>query len=140
MKFQAQRNMELVVRKQSKLEFLPTYTKWLEKHQFPANCTSIMPENFFVCYADETPIYALPFWHTDSKICVIAFIASDKNANHRLKKGGLDYLIQQVIGYAKRKKYLAIFSSTTNETIIKSFYANEFVDGDKDGFQFFKIL
>lgn len=132
--------MELVVRKQSKLEFLPTYTKWLEKHQFPTNCTSIMPENFFVCYADETPIYALPFWHTDSKICVIAFIASDKNANHRLKKGGLDYLIQQVIGYAKRKKYLAIFSSTTNETIIKSFYANEFVNGDKDGFQFFKIL
>ena len=132
--------MELVVRKQSKLEFLPTYTKWLEKHQFPTNCTSIMPENFFVCYADETPIYALPFWHTDSKICVIAFIASNKNANHRLKKCGLDYLIQQVIGYAKRKKYLSIFSSTTNETIIKAFYANGFVNGDKEGFQFFKTI
>lgn len=99
-----------------------------------------MPENFFVCYADETPIYALPFWHTDSKICVIAFIASNKNANYKLKKDGLDYLIKQVIGYAKRKKYLSIFSSTTNETIIKSFENNGFVKGDSDSSQHFKIL
>lgn len=132
--------MELIVRKKSKQEFLPIYTKWLEQHQFPTNCASIMPENFFVCYSDETPIYACPFWHTDSKIAIIAFIASNKKANHKIKKGGLDYLIQQVLGYAKRKKYLSIFSPTTNENIIKSFYANNFIDGDKDGFQFFKTI
>ena len=132
--------MELVVRKKAKQEFLPTYKKWLEEHQFPTNCVAIMPENFFVCYCDEVPIYAVPFWHTDSKIAIIAFIASNKKANSKLKKGGLDYLIEQVIGYAKRKKYSCIFSPTTNETIIKSFYNNQFIDGDKDGFQFFKTI
>jgi hypothetical protein len=131
--------MELIVRKQSKQEFLPIYTKWLEQHQFPTNCASIMPENFFVCYSDKTPIYAIPFWHTDSKIAIIAFIVSNKKANYKFKKGGLDYLIQQVISYAKRKKYISLFSSTTNETIIKSFDNNGFVKGDSDC-QFFKTI
>jgi len=132
--------MELVVRKHSKEEFLPTYIKWMEEHKFPTNCASIMPENFFVCYADETPIYACPFWHTDSKIAIIAFIVSNKKANYRIKKGGLDSLIERVIKYAKAKNYLSIFSTTTTETIIKSFENNGFVSGDTGAFQYFKIL
>ena len=132
--------MKFTVRKHSKEEFYNTYKHFLEQHQFPVINSEILGQNIFVCYAEETPIYAMPLWFTDSKICVIAFVVSNKNINYKKKIGGLDFLIEQMCKYAKRKNLLSVYSTTTTQKVIDSLIKNGFVHGDLDSSQFFKML
>lgn len=132
--------MDFQVRKHSKEEFYPVYSKWIEEHRFPFLNYDILPNNFFVCYQDELPIYAMPLWWTDSKICIIAFAVSNRSVNYKKKVGGLDYLIEQICGYAKRKKLLSIYTTTTTTQVIDSLTKNGFTHGDLDSSQFFKLL
>jgi len=129
--------MEYTVKKHSKQEFYETYEKWLFSHNFPILNENILGENMFVCYNGEIPIYAVPFWFTDSKIGILAFVVSNKNVNYKKKIGGLDYLISEVIKYAKRKNLEVLYSTTTTESIITSLKNNNFVNGDLDSSQFF---
>lgn len=132
--------MSFQVKKHSKEEFYPIYSKWLEEHNFTVLNKAILPENFFVCYQEEVPIYAMPLWWTDSKICIIAFVVSNKNVNYKKKIGGLDYLIEQMCGYAKRKKLLSVYTTTTTQSVINSLIKNGFGQGDIGANQFFKTL
>lgn len=132
--------MQYTVKKHSKDEFYETYKSFLEQHQFPILSSEILGENIFVCYREETPIYAMPFWFTDSKICIIAFVASNKKVSYNQKRGGLDFLISEIIKYAKRKKMKTIYSTTTTDSVIESFENNGFIHGDLDSSQFFKVL
>ena len=132
--------MQFTVKKHSKADFYSIYAKWLEQHNFPVLSDKILGENIFVCYRDDEPIYAVPFWFTDSKICIIAFVASNKSISYNQKKGGMDYLISEVIKYAKRKKMLTIYTTTTTESVIISLKNNGFTNGDLDSSQFFKKI
>lgn len=129
--------MEFRVKKHSREEFLPTYIKWLDNHKFANNCASITPETFLVAYNGELPIYAVPFWNTDSGICIIAFIVSNKSINYKKRIGGLDFLMEKTIEHAKINKYSCIYTSTTTDSIITSLKNNGFVNGDLDSSQFF---
>lgn len=132
--------MQYTVKKHSKNEFYETYKSFLEQHKFPILNSEILGENIFVCYREEVPIYAMPFWFTDSKVCVIAFVVSNKKVSYNQKKGGLDFLISEIIKYAKRKKLKTIYSTTKTESVIESFKNNGFIHGDLDSSQFFKTL
>jgi len=132
--------MQYTVKKHSKDEFYPIYSKFLEKHGFPILDIRILGENIFVCYREDIPIYAMPFWFTDSKICVIAFVASNKNVNYKKKIGGMDFLISEIIKYAKRKNMMTIYSTTTTESVILSLKNNGFINGDLDSSQFFRTI
>jgi len=132
--------MTYTVKKHSKEEFYPIYKKWLEQHSFPILNDKILGENIFVCYQEDVPIYAMPFWFTDSKICIIAFVASNKKVSYNKKRGGMDCLISEIIKYAKRKSMMTIYSTTTTESVITSLKNNGFTNGDLDSSQFFKTL
>lgn len=132
--------MNYTVKKHSKEEFYEIYAKWLSEHNFPVLNEKILPENFFVCYQENLPIYAMPLWFTDSKICIIAFVVSNKNINYKKKIGGLDYLIQEMCKYAKRKNLLTVYTTTTTQKVIDSLIKNGFFNGDLDSSQFFKTL
>jgi hypothetical protein len=62
--------MEFIVHKHSKAEFYPIFCKWLEGHNFPEISDLILPENVFICYADEVPIYCIWLYRTDSKLAL----------------------------------------------------------------------
>jgi hypothetical protein len=132
--------MQYTVKKHSKEEFYPIYQKWLEQHNFPILNDKILGENMFVCYREEIPIYAFPFWFTDSKICIIAFVASNKKISYNKKRGGLDFLISEIIKYAKRKSMMTIYTTTTTDSVITSLKNNGFTNGDLDSSQFFKTV
>lgn len=132
--------MSFHVQKHSRDEFLPTYVKWLDNHKFANNCALITPETFLVAYNGEIPIYAVPFWNTDSIICIVAFFVSNKNVNYKKRIGGLDFLVEKMIEYAKSKKYKCVYTSTTTESIIISLKNNGFVNGDLDSSQWFKNI
>jgi hypothetical protein len=134
--------MEFVVKKHSKEEFYQVYNSWIENHGMPLNSVSIevLPKNIFVCYNEEIPIYAIPFWHTDSKICIASVLISNKKINYKKRIGGKEFLLEHIIKYAKRKKYLSLFSPTKNEKFIESLLKVGFLPGDDDSSQYFKRL
>lgn len=132
--------MQYTVKKHSKDDFYKQYSEWLFLHGFPILNDKILGENIFVCYREDVPIYAMPFWFTDSKICIIAFVASNKKVSYNKKRGGMDFLISEIIKYAKRKNMMTIYSTTTTESVITSLKNNGFTNGDLDSSQFFKTL
>jgi len=132
--------MQYTVKKHSKEEFYPIYQKWLEQHNFPILSDKILGDNIFVCYREDVPIYAMPFWFTDSKICIIAFVASNKKVGYNKKRGGMDFLISEIIKYAKRKSMMTIYTTTTTDSVITSLKNNGFTNGDLDSSQFFKTV
>lgn len=122
--------MEFRVHKHSKAEFYPIYCKWLEGHDFPIINGAILPENVFTCYADEVPIYCIWLYFTDSKLCWVAFPASNKNVNYKKKIGGMEFLLNAVLKYCKRKKIETVITTSSTEAIIEPLLKAGFSIGD----------
>jgi hypothetical protein len=123
--------MEFIVHKHSKEDFYPIFCKWLSGHSFPEINKDILPENVFVCYDDEVPIYCIWVYFTDSKLCWLAFPASNKNVNYKKKRGGLEFLLESVIKYCKRKKILTVITTSGTESIIEPLLKSGFTVGDE---------
>jgi hypothetical protein len=123
--------MEFIVHKHSKEDFYSIFCKWLSGHSFPEINKDILPENVFVCYDDEVPIYCIWVYFTDSKLCWLAFPASNKNVNFKKKRGGLEFLLESVIKYCKRKKILTVITTSGTESIIEPLLKSGFTVGDE---------
>ena len=132
--------MEFRVHKHSKAEFYPIFCKWCIQHSFPVINDGWLPENCFVCSIDGMQIYCLWFWHTDSKLCMIGFPASNKNVNYKKRNGGLEYLLEYVNKYAKRKKYTGIFTNSGTEIIIDSLLKLGYIETDLNVKQLIKNI
>lgn len=132
--------MAFHVKKHSKDEFYSVYNLWIESHGMPLNAISIevLPSNIFVCYNDEIPIYAIPFWFTDSRIAIASVVVSNKKINYKKRIGGLEFLLEHIIKYAKSKKILSIFSPTKNDKFIEALLKVGFLQADDDSSQYFK--
>lgn len=132
--------MSFIVKKHSKEEFFPIYSRWLESQNFPHIADVYLPENVFVCYTkDEIPCYAVWFYHTDSKMAQVGFPASNRNVSYKKKEGGLRYLFQEVSKYGKRKGYLRLFTTSDTENVEKALEGAEYVKGEVTK-HYFKIL
>ena len=132
--------MEFVVKKHNKSEFYAIFCKWLETHKFPIVSDLWLPENVFVCYADEIPCYCIWFYHNDAKLAHIGFPTSNKNVNYKKKQGGLQHLLEYVEKYAKRKGYVTLFTTSNTESVVSTLEKCEYILGDKNVNHFFKIL
>lgn len=132
--------MSFIVKKHSKEEFYPTYCKWSEVHGFPIMNSEVLPQNCFVTYIDDIPIYAMWYWFTDAKVSVLGFMMSDKTVNYKLRIGGKQALIKRIIEYAKSKNQLLLYCPTTSESVIEVIKEFGFSQGDKDSSQYFLQL
>lgn len=132
--------MSFSVKKHSKEEFYETFCKWLDSQNFPQINKEILPENCFVAYVDEIPCYCIWVYFTDSKLAWIAFPASNKNVSYKKKQGGLDYLINYVCDYLKRKKILTVITTSGTENVIKVLEKSGFEIGDSQINHYIKKL
>lgn len=134
--------MEFNVVKHSKEEFYNVFNHWIENHDMPLDSIpmEMLPNNIFVCYNGELPIYALPFWFTDSKIGIASVMISNVKINIKKRIGGKEFLINHIVQYAKNKKLKSIFSPTTNKKFIESLLNVGFLQGDEDSSQYFLKL
>lgn len=132
--------MNYTVKKHSKLDFYPTYSKWVEGHNFPLVSDLILPENVFVVYNGEVPIYCIWVYFTDSRLSWVAFPASNKNVNYKQKIGGMEFLLKEVTKYCKRKKILMMITTSNTESINEALLKADFVVGDKGVNHFYKTL
>ena len=131
--------MEFVVKKHSKKEFHPTYAKWLESQNFPYIAPEVLPENVFVCYVYEIPCYCIWFYHSDSRMAQLGWPASNKNVNYKTKQGAFKFLYERVSAYAKKKKYLRLFTTSATQSVIDAMLEAGYVEGEQCK-HFYKIL
>jgi len=124
--------MEFIVKKHSKEEFYETFCKWLDQHSFPLINELVLPNNVFVCYVGEIPIYCIWLYFTDSKLCWVAFPASNKNVNYKKRLGGMEFLLDSVSRYCKRKKIVSIITTSSTESVIKPLLNSGFELGDSN--------
>lgn len=133
--------MNFIVKKVPKAVFYPIYGNWCEQHGFPVITGLWLPENSFVCFNDKSePIYGIWFYHSDSKLAHIGFPISNKAIPFEQRQGGLEFLLEYVIKYAKKKKYVSVFTTSDTDAIIKTLDSKGFVLGDKGVNHYFKIL
>ena len=122
--------MAFEVKKHSKEEFYEIFSKWLDLHHFPRINKEVLPENCFVCYKNDLPIYSFWVYYTDSKLMWIAFPASNKNVNYKKRLGGMEFLLEHIKEYAKRKGIITLFTTSSTESIIESLTKSGFEIGD----------
>ena len=136
--------MNFVVKKHNKIDVFPTYKKWCQEHGFPIMDIQLFPENAFMVYLQENnfdvPLYMVWFWHTDSSMAQVGFPVSNKSISKNKKQGALDFLFNEVSKYAKRKKYLLLFTTSNTESIVDSLKKSGFVYGDQNVSQFLKKI
>ena len=132
--------MKFNTKTHTKAEFYPTYLGWCKQHGFPQVTDLWLPEMCMVCYFEETPIYCVWLWETNSKLMWIGFPASDKSVDYDQKDGGLDFLLEQVNIYAKRQNYVAVFTTSGMELIITALMNTGFVEADTNINQYIKKL
>lgn len=123
--------MAFEVRKHSKEEFYDQFNKFLDMHHFPRIHKDVLPENCFVCYKDNLPIYSFWVYYTDSKLMWIAFPASNKNVNYKQRIGGMEFLLEHIKNYAKKKGIMTLFTTSGTESIIESLTKSGFEVGDQ---------
>ena len=123
--------MTFEVKQLNRKEFYPTFCKWLFEHNFPAISDAILPENVFVCHSDGLPIYAIWFYFTDSKsLAWLGWPVSNKNINFKKRDGGMEFLLEYVSNYAKKKKISLLFTTSNTEGVISPLLKNGFLIGD----------
>ena len=122
--------MAFEVRKHSKEEFYDQFNKFLDMHHFPRIRKDVLPELVFVVYRQEIPIYCFWLYRTDSKLAWIAFPASNKNVNYKQRIGGMEFLLEHIKNYAKKKGIMTLFTTSGTESIIESLTKSGFEVGD----------
>lgn len=133
--------MTFEVKQLHRAVFYPTFCEWLMDHDFPIVSADILPENVFVCHVDGLPIYAIWFYFTDSKsLAWLGWPVSNKNINHKLRDGGMDYLLEYVSNYAKKKKIKLLFTTSNTHGVVEPLLKNGFVEGDRDVSHFLKQI
>jgi hypothetical protein len=136
--------MNFVVKKHNKSEVFETYKKWCEQHGFPVMDIGLFPENAFMVYLQENnfdvSLYMIWFWHTDSKFAQIGFPVSNKNISKNKKAGALEFLLNEVSKYARRKKYMLLFTTSNTESVVDCLKKSGFVYGDQNVSQFLKRI
>lgn len=122
--------MTFEVKQLPKLEFYETFCKWLDVHKFPRINQAVLPENVFICYTEGIPIYCFWFYRTDSKLAWLAFPASAKNVNFKKKQGGMEFLLEHITNYCKKKKILTLITTSNTQSVIDPLLSNGFEVGD----------
>ena len=134
--------MSFTLKIEKREEFYPIYVKWCKLHGFPEITSAWFPENAFVAYKNDIACHGIWFWNTDSALALVGYPISNKEADSEFKKGGLDFLYQEVEKYAKKEGYVSICTYSHNErpTVIESLKNNGYLVGDTNVVNLIKIL
>jgi hypothetical protein len=132
--------MAFLVKRHSKSEFYETFSKWLFNHNFPIINEILLPENVFVVYNEDIPVYCMWFYFTDSKLVWLAFPASNSNIPYKKRDGGLRFLLNHIENYAKKKGIKMLFTTSDTESVVKVLTTSDFSEGDLKVNQYFKRL
>ena len=130
---------EFNIKKVKTVDFKGTILEWCRGHNFPLNL-NMLPENTFVYYVEDVPVYSVCFYNTDSYLAWLAYPLSNPFCYKELKEGGLNRLFQYVSEYAKSLNYAFLFTTSNTVAIENELKSTDFSQGDETVNHYFKIL
>lgn len=121
-------------------DFYATIKKWWSDWDFPIFGVESLPENIVVVYHNEEEVCAIPVYLSDSNVCWIGFITSNKLASKEARKGSLTFGLKVVSEILEFTKYRHIFTVTGNAFIDKSLNESEFTLANKNIKEYIKNI
>jgi len=124
--------MNYKVKKHSNEDFYPEFTRLLDLHKFPRINDKVLPELAFAVYGeDDVILYSFWFYFTSSKgLAWLAFPVSNKNIPFKKREGALEFLLEHISNYAKRKGIITLITTSNTEGVIQPLLKNGFDLGD----------
>jgi hypothetical protein len=104
----------------NKVDFYETIKRWWMDWNFPVLNIDSLPENILVVYHNEEQACAIPIYMSDSNVCWIGFITSNKNASKKTREGSITFGLEVISILLKDTKYKNILTVTGNQFIDKS--------------------
>jgi urease accessory protein UreE len=121
-------------------EFYPILKYWWESHDFTPVDIDMLPEKVFVVVKDDTPIYSMFLYETNSKLCWIAWQLGNPDVSKEIKKGGLTFLIKEVTKYAEKLGYKFSFTTSPVKVIQEALMEEGYLEGDIKINHYLKII
>lgn len=105
--------------------------KLWDLHKFPRINRIVLPENTFICYIDDKPIYTTCFYFTDAKgLAWLGWQISNPKIPFTKREGGLKFLTNYICNYAKKKKIKTLITTSSDENVLESLKVCGFEVGD----------
>lgn len=124
----------------NKVDFYNTMKQWWNDWGFPVLSIDALPENILVVYHDEEQACAIPIYMSDSNICWIGFITSNKKASKKTRKGSMTFGLEVISILLKDTKYKNILTVTGNQFIDKSLIESKFLVTNKNIKEYIKNI
>lgn len=122
--------MAFSVKQLPKSEFYDIFASWLNGHNFPLVRESVLPENAFVCYSGNIPVYCYWVYKTDSKLVWLGYSASNKEVPFSQREGGLGVLVTEIENHCKTLGIEMIITTTGTKSIMNPLIKSGFIVGD----------
>lgn len=131
--------MDFEVTIEPKELFYPTYENWCAIREFP--CIPLRQiDTVFVCFKSSIAVYSCFFWNTNSTFGVVGFPLSNPHVPYEDKKGGLEYLFEEISKQAKEGGYEIIWTTSDTPRVIESLVESGFKVADTQVDQYYKRL
>jgi hypothetical protein len=133
--------MEYVVNQHSKYDFYNEFKRWSNLHGFPIVSDLVLPENVFVCYnKNDTPLYCIWFYRTDSRLAWVAFPMSNKDIPYNKREKALEFLMNYVSEYAKKENFVSLITTSNTIEVISVLEKCNYKEADLNINQYIKTL
>jgi hypothetical protein len=133
--------MRFTVKKHNTSEVYDIMCSFWDMHKFPRVDLSYLPQNTFIVYLEEIPLYSMCFYFTDAKgLAWIGWQISNKNVPRKRRDGALAILLNHIENYAKKKGVKMLMTTSNTEPVVDVLLKAGFFEGDLNVNQYFKKL
>lgn len=105
--------------------------EWWEDHGWTPIPDSFLPNVGKIVRIEEVPVCAGFLYRTDSLICILEWVISDKKSDRIIREQALDLLIETLIEVAKKAGFKMIHTSIKHPRLIERMKKHGFSINDE---------
>jgi N-acetylglutamate synthase-like GNAT family acetyltransferase len=121
-------------------EDYPIVSKWwIDWKQSPMPLITL-PRTGMIVSNEKQDICCAWLYITDSCICIISWVISDRYSNKSLREGCIEFLLKKLEEFAKKLGFKAIFSSSRHPFLINKMKKVGYIEAEDNMINFFKKL
>ena len=133
--------MEFNLRYVTKEDYSDILCKWWPDWGWDAPPLDMLPKiGFMISNQREEDICAGFLYKTDSKVCWLEYVVSDKNYKREDRSRAITLLINHLSDKAKEEEFKYIYTSLKSKPLIKKYESCGFIKGDDACLEMVKIL
>lgn len=132
--------MDFKWRLESKENFYNVLSDWWRMWGFPIIPYEALPMRIFVVSKNNTDLYAIPVYITDSDVCWIAYPTSNRCADKELKTGAFQYLLGVVEIAMKYQGFNRLTTTSDTPKLMEMFEECGFIASDLQTNHYTKLI